>query len=506
MKKISFAAFGVVFGGLVVGGADASIISRSFLDEALESYATTTALSDKIGNAWPYMLEMTPALNYLSWSLYPLEMNLENTSDLVRFLFGGQMESGINQGGVLNLLGQSVVDIGAYDVKTGQIDDGFRSLTQLTNGWTDSKKKSYLGVRGLNDAIGTLPSGAMPEAPVWSDKLFQHMYQEYGVEPIYPTSLAGLMELLFGSSQKDSMGILQRMVAGIPENDGTDDLIGLYPNYVLAKEANDKIGTLPTGTFDIGSPGLNEMFSDGKSFTVNVPSNSTLSELFRNLYQLDASLPSIADVAYKTMFGGQLSQYWAGVYGIPSYKGLIDLTKDVNKIGTLPTGELPRVGFWTDKLLPALGVEPNYPTSLAGLMELLFGNNAHSGILPLIYRGVTVDTDGNGYGDTNIGIVSNYSLATSANATANAASTAAQTAQTTANTAKSTADSAIEKIGRLPTEYSTVGAALSAMDAKIEAKDLPADSDDGQYVLSAKKVGDTITYTWVKMDLTDAEK
>ena len=48
--------------------------------------------------------------------------------------------------------------------------------------------------------------------------------------------------------------------------------------------------------------------------------------------------------------------------------------------------------------------------------------------------------------------------------------------------------------------------ALSAMDAKIVAKDLPADSDDGQYVLSAKKVGGTITYTWVKMDLTDAEK
>ena len=62
------------------------------------------------------------------------------------------------------------------------------------------------------------------------------------------------------------------------------------------------------------------------------------------------------------------------------------------------------------------------------------------------------------------------------------------------------------KMGQLPSGYSTVGMALSAMDAKIVAKDLPADSDDGQYVLSAKKVGGTITYTWVKMDLTDAEK
>ncbi|MFQ6744797.1 MAG: hypothetical protein ACLRFN_02350, partial [Alphaproteobacteria bacterium] len=62
------------------------------------------------------------------------------------------------------------------------------------------------------------------------------------------------------------------------------------------------------------------------------------------------------------------------------------------------------------------------------------------------------------------------------------------------------------KIGDLPTEYATVGAALTAMDAKIDARELPSTSDDGQYVLSAKKVGDTITYTWVKMDLTNEEQ
>ena len=63
-----------------------------------------------------------------------------------------------------------------------------------------------------------------------------------------------------------------------------------------------------------------------------------------------------------------------------------------------------------------------------------------------------------------------------------------------------------EKIGTLPSEYSTVGAALTAMDAKIDVRELPSSSDDGQYVLSAKKVGDTITYTWVKMDLTSEEQ
>ena len=67
-------------------------------------------------------------------------------------------------------------------------------------------------------------------------------------------------------------------------------------------------------------------------------------------------------------------------------------------------------------------------------------------------------------------------------------------------------DANTAKIGTLPTEYATVGAALTAMDAKIDARELPSSSADGQYVLSAKKVGDTITYTWVRMDLTSEEQ
>ena len=62
------------------------------------------------------------------------------------------------------------------------------------------------------------------------------------------------------------------------------------------------------------------------------------------------------------------------------------------------------------------------------------------------------------------------------------------------------------KIGTVPDGYDSVGAALTAMKSDIDAKNLPSTSDDGQYVLTAKKVGDTITYTWVKMDLTNEEQ
>ncbi|MBQ2845182.1 MAG: hypothetical protein IJE79_04155, partial [Alphaproteobacteria bacterium] len=66
MVKISFIASGIILGLATISSASASIISRSFLDEALTNYATNTALdlkadkadvtdlSDKIGDAWPY--------------------------------------------------------------------------------------------------------------------------------------------------------------------------------------------------------------------------------------------------------------------------------------------------------------------------------------------------------------------------------------------------------------------------------------------------------------------
>ena len=164
-KYLSTGLFGTILGLAVGTPADASLVSRGFLDEALENYATTTALdlkanqsdftdlSNKIGDAWPYTFHMLPGLFQTSWNRYPQEVTIQNASDLLWFLFGGA------QVGVLNLLGQSVVVTGAYSIDTGQIDDGFRSLLQLTDGWTDSEKKTYLGVKGLNDKIGTLPDG-----------------------------------------------------------------------------------------------------------------------------------------------------------------------------------------------------------------------------------------------------------------------------------------------------------------------------------------------------------
>ena len=72
----------------------------------------------------------------------------------------------------------------------------------------------------------------------------------------------------------------------------------------------------------------------------------------------------------------------------------------------------------------------------------------------------------------------------------------------------------VAKIGTLPTEYETVGAALSAIKGIAEeAKQLAqqaipdpkTEGINGKYVLTVDIVGDNATYTWEKIDRTTGE-
>ena len=650
MVKISFIASGIILGLATISSASASIISRSFLDQALTDYATTTALdlkadkadvtdlSDKIGGAWPYVREMSPGLNSLSLGLYPIEINLENASDLVRFLFGGRIESGIDQGGVLSILGQSVLVSGAYDVNTGQIDDGFRSLLQLTDGWTDSESKTYLGVKGLNDKIGTLPSGDMRPSkglaflvpsPAYTypttigDSIFQlysgtlglsgladavyhgntfmgqtdttlqvkglrQITDEIGTlpsgsllnqtpftddlykstqgteSPVYPNSMAELVKQIYGefSSSGNQPGLVHLLITGFPHNGGlpiNSDFIGILPAMSLAENANSvantanetaqantaKIGTLPTEIVIGNSNGSIDMFNITKRQSVSLPKDYTLSDFIQDMYYgsfgVNAGLDSspfygLSDIIDHVMYGGITGE--ASPLTDKQYKGLIDLTLEINKIGDLPSGEFPEFPG-SEFLFPWLNQPLTYPTSLAELITAIYGNSETGvGLLAAIITGFPVDRDGDGGTDEYAGLLPNLDLTKDAIDLANANATKIGTVPDGKNLAgmisetdakigaispNTTVADLISKtnakfgvlppdttvagmIGTLPDEYSTVGAALTAMKSDIDAKNLPSTSDDGQYVLSAKKVGDTITYTWVKMDLTNEEQ
>lgn len=60
--------------------------------------------------------------------------------------------------------------------------------------------------------------------------------------------------------------------------------------------------------------------------------------------------------------------------------------------------------------------------------------------------------------------------------------------------------------GVLYQAFDTVCVRLRDLEGSRFGNKLPSASEDGQYVLTAKKVGDSITYTWVKMDLTSEEQ
>ncbi|MBR4859884.1 MAG: hypothetical protein IKV10_01130 [Alphaproteobacteria bacterium] len=58
------------------------------------------------------------------------------------------------------------------------------------------------------------------------------------------------------------------------------------------------------------------------------------------------------------------------------------------------------------------------------------------------------------------------------------------------------------KSGTLPDGYETVGAAMSAINAKIDNKieNLSETANNGKYVLTAERAGDQTTYRWETID------
>ena len=146
---------GAILGALVADHAGASIISRSFLDQALTDYATNTALDLKADQS-----DFTDLNTQIKDSVILLR-ELWN-EDSYWFLYATNPEYySENIIGAFSLLKTYLVRL-TYGLVRGWADtDGtsYMGLVELNNGWTDSESNTYLGVKGLNDKIGTLPEG-----------------------------------------------------------------------------------------------------------------------------------------------------------------------------------------------------------------------------------------------------------------------------------------------------------------------------------------------------------
>ena len=559
-KLLTAGIFGTILSLTGANYAGASIISRGFFDEAMENYATNTALdlkanqtdltalSNKIGNDWPFNSDMMAGLHYLVSEFYPPEISLKNTSDLAHFLFGGALESGLyrNAAGVLNFLGEKIINVGDYEFLSGKVLDGFRSLTQLTNGWTSTDGTTYLGVKDLNTKTGSyywgpendrykfsnipyfeeLFPGTSPDKNIAMNDMANTILSNY-TDPGFP-GLAGVTNQLL-NGWTDANGVLANpglkgMHNGWTDSNkatysglntisqdytyildtfgtsglfslfmkgGTTTFPGLPTNTILSlpelSYGVSKIGILPSGSLLNQTPFTNVLYSFTQGTDSPVYPN-TMADLVKQIYGEFSSSGNQPGLVHLLITGfpheGSLPVNSNEIGILPAMSLAETANETANaakstaqanavKIGDLPSGQFHiRLPYLS--IFESAGIaEPyNYPTSLSDLFLYLFGSNEDTtkdGLFPVI--GIRLN---------NI------------------------SAQI--NNINNTSNAIQSKIGTLPDGYDSVGAALTAMKSDIDAKNLPSTSDDGQYVLTAKKVGDTITYTWVKMDLTNEEQ
>ena len=276
-------------------------------------------------------------------------------------------------------------------------------------------------------------------------------------------------------------------------------------------DLSDKIGTLPEGVTVQGmlegwtdengllaNPGLKGIYEGwiGNNglhtlglhmleldyFYIYNPENDSPQQLRGQKGGLLGILSDLLNDSGYSAFDGELAPFWKLTQS--AYK-----TDELSaKIGTLPSGSLLNVwGGLTDRLYKsAQGTDtPVYPTSLEEFVRQIYGIPGPSfGVVPQLVANID----------------SLKTTATAANETATAAKTVAD-----ANTAK---------IGTLPTEYATVGAALTAIkgiaeEAKAAAvaaiPDPKAEGSSGKYVLTVDIIGDNATYRWEKIDRSESE-
>ena len=258
-------------------------------------------------------------------------------------------------------------------------------------------------------------------------------------------------------------------------------------NYIVGKEDwNNIVLNLKLKSF----PHLSELFPD-LAPDKGMPFTGISSYIYNNLTYIGA--PNLAGVTDKFLHGWTnsdnltrqgliaLNDGWTDKNDGTTYLGL----KDINtKIGTLPDGIPPALALIAEQLNERLTVkfDIKYPQSLEDLILDLYGTKEYKpGILQLALEALMFAFDHediiNGVESQNRkGILERI-------------------------------DDVETQIGTLPAGYDSVGAALEAINAKVDNKitNLSATASNGKYVLTAVKEGDQTTYAWESIDRSESE-
>ena len=475
-KYLTTGLFSAILGLAVGAPADAALVSRGFLDEALENYATTTALdlkanqsdftelSDKIGTLPE---GITVQGMYEGWTEYGNELPGLYELALDTFKFKNTFPN-VSIGALLAL----GLEKYANDIYSGPV----YPLWKLSEEVAKLTFPEGIDVSGVvaHELLGGYQPNSLPKTVTEAIQVLFNCNGSQGSSAACFPYMAS--NILFGHTLSNTfIDTYKQQFPGLTEYKGLLQLTA-------------DIGTLPEGITVqgmyegwVGRNGLHTLGLQGlelDSFYIYNPENDSWQELRGQrgglLYVLNSLLSSNGGF---TSSEGGLAPFWKLTQ---SARKTDELSA---KIGTLPSGSLLNV--WdgrTDKLYKnAQRTDtPVYPTSLEEFVLQIYGiPGAPLGVVPNLV--------------TNIDGLK--TTATAANETATAAKTAAD-----ANTAK---------IGTLPDGYETVGAALTAIkgiaeEAKAAAlaaiPDPKAEGSTGKFVLTVDIVGDNATYRWEKID------
>ena len=294
-KFLTTGLFGAILGLAVGAPADAALVSRGFLDEALENYATTTALDLKANQS--DFTDLSDKIGTLPTSMEFYEYDANGTLGYTKYPTADVFGINDNIGGMLTAI------LRGFSDSSGHIVLPLPEISTRT-------------VR-LSDQIGTLPSGKFPEFPE-SEKFFSWLKQPL----TYPTSLAELITAIYGNSETG--GLLEGIIAGFEfdtDGDGQfDSHVGTLPNFILAREAND--------------------LADANTAKIGVlPPDTTVAGMMGNpvLLNREQTIIPLYDLILWGSNGQMVANPITGMTLPFPLLGLHDITAKVNKIGDLPT-------------------------------------------------------------------------------------------------------------------------------------------------------------------------
>ncbi|MFQ6744790.1 MAG: hypothetical protein ACLRFN_02310, partial [Alphaproteobacteria bacterium] len=462
---------GAILGALVADNAGASLISRSFLDQALTDYATNTALDLKANQS-----DFTELNTQISDSVDVLRDLLKQNSSSYEFVNGINPEKFPNTiSGAFGLLYQ-YLDRFAGSILLGWTDSkgtSYAGFADLNNGWTDSEGNTYLGVKGLNDKIDsietkidTLPTSRINSFTAGEQNAeIMDFLATKNLPVTYPRTLARFMYEMYDI-------YLHTMFAGWTDTTGKE-----YGGLI---DLNNQIGTLPRGDMRT-SKGLVYLLPDPEYYTYP----TSIGDFMGQMYGGYLGVSGLAEAVY---FG---NEFMGQTDTRLQVKGLRQIT---DEIGTLPT-EIPNIdSTWARYgFVETPGTPIDLPDTIGEMFAMLFNEDGLFNGLSLRNIMTKILLGFNGI-EGLAPLTSAYKLVgDSPIVTAVNANTAKIGTVPDGKNLAGMISETDAKIGTLPTEYAKVGAALTAIkgiaeDAKAAAlaaiPDPKTEGSTGKFVLT----------------------